>query len=406
MTQNYPHLQFRQHWRATSKTVYELGQCDALVMAIRNFPLLPEYHQQLMNVSLTKGAQATTAIEGNTLSQEEIDLIRRGGSLQPSKRYQATEVRNILEAYNNLLDELADEDHDELIRPELLLRFHKMIGKDLGDHFDAVPGQFRSDARRVGPYLAPHATDIRELLQQLCDWVRVEFHYQHGQTFTDSVVQAIVIHVYIEWIHPFADGNGRTGRLAEFYVLLRAGLPDIASHILSNFYNETRPEYYRKIQEAYLQRDLTDFIQYAVQGLRDGLLKTLDTIQVSMLEITWSKYIYDQFAERMYTKKGVFQRRRDLALALPWNDPVDSEQAAILTAALSGRYRGLTARTIKRDLTILVEMGLAVEKAGKYEANVTLLQSNIPRRRMADGLSECHANLEAPHQDLDERPGG
>jgi len=41
-------------------------------------------------------------------------------------------------------------------------------------------------------------------------------------------------------IHPFGDSNGRTARLIEFYILLRAGLPDMVSHILSNHYNDTR----------------------------------------------------------------------------------------------------------------------------------------------------------------------
>ena len=69
------------------------------------------------------------------------------------------------------------------------------------------------------------------------------------QSFQDPVIQAIVAHVYIAMIHPFGDGNGRTARLIEFYILLRAGLPDMASHILSNHYNDTRQEYYRRLDQ-------------------------------------------------------------------------------------------------------------------------------------------------------------
>ncbi len=102
----YDHLLFSRHWNLSSKTHYELGQCDAIVQAIANAPLLPEYHRRLLLVSLTKGAQATTAIEGNTLSEEEIERVVEGKSLPPSKQYQEQEVRNILEAFNILLQEV------------------------------------------------------------------------------------------------------------------------------------------------------------------------------------------------------------------------------------------------------------------------------------------------------------
>jgi Fic family protein len=86
----------------------------------------------------------------------------------------------------------------------------------------------------------------------------------------------------MEFIHPFGDGNGRTGRLIEFYILLRSGAPIITSHILSNFYNETRPEYYRQFENARKKKDLTEFLQYAVLGYRDGLLQTFDVVIVKL----------------------------------------------------------------------------------------------------------------------------
>ncbi len=62
----------------------------------------------------------------------------------------------------------------------------------------------------------------------------------------------------------------RTARLVEFYLLMRAGVPDISSLVLSNFYNLTRSEYYRQIDKATNQNDITDFLFYAIQGFRDG----------------------------------------------------------------------------------------------------------------------------------------
>lgn len=381
MRGDYPHLAFRKRWQITESTAYELGQCDAIIQAISNAPLLPGYHSKLLTVSLTKGAQATTAIEGNNLSDEEVRLVADGIPLPASKEYQQVEVRNILDAYNALLREVADDNKCELITSGLLLRFHQMIGKNLGVHFDAIPGEFRQDNRTVGPYRAPQHEDVSELISLMCDWVAREFHFSAGQTFVEAVIQAIVTHLYIEWIHPFADGNGRTGRLVEFYVLLRAGNPDIASHILSNFYNETRAEYYRQIDLAYKRNDLSGFISYAVQGLRDGLLKTLRSIEESQFAITWRKLVYDRFSDRKYTKKTVHKRQQALALALPIGQWVSAHSVNFLTPEIAKLYATLTDRTIARDVELLAEMSLVIRNGDQIQANTDLLKHQVPRRR-------------------------
>jgi hypothetical protein len=99
----YPHIQFRQHWALNPDCLIILGQCDAYVKAISNTPIMPAYYDELMHISLIKGAQATTAIEGNTLTDEEIERLQAGEKLPPSRAYQETEVRNILDAFNSLL---------------------------------------------------------------------------------------------------------------------------------------------------------------------------------------------------------------------------------------------------------------------------------------------------------------
>jgi len=377
----YPHLLFRKHWQITARARYELGQCDAMIRSICEMPIRPEHHTLLLGVSLVKGAQATTAIEGNTLTESEVEIIAEGGSLPPSKEYQEIEVRNVLEAMNSLLVEISVQETEHLITPDLMLRFHRLIGKDLGQHFDAIPGRFREDHRTVGPYKCPDPKDVPELVDALCRWLRDEFQYTRGhQPFGDAVIEAIVTHVYVEWIHPFGDGNGRTGRLLEFYILLRAGNPDIASHILSNFYNLTRPEYYRQIHEANSKRDLTSFIDYAVTGFRDGLLETVKTIQKSQFHTAWRSFVHDLFAERKYTKKTVFKRRRELMLAFPLELTVPLAQIPLLNPRIALEYGQLSERTLQRDLDVLIEMGLMNRIENGYRANTAALRMQMARR--------------------------
>lgn len=378
MIERYPHIQFRKHWTLSEAVLYQLGQCDAIISGICEMPLRPDYHQRLLTISLIKGARATTAIEGNTLTDDEVRRVAEGQALPPSKDYQRVEVANILAAMNALLKEVADEGKTQIVSPDLIRRFHKMIGRDLGEHFDSVPGHFRDDERVVGTYRCPRHEDVPILVQRLCDWLPAEFGFARGhQSFMDAAIQAIITHVYLEWIHPFGDGNGRTGRLLEFYVLLRAGNPDIASHILSNFYNDTRPEYYRQIDRACKSRDLSAFIEYAVLGFRDGLVETLRAIQKSQFETAWRSLIYDKFAEHKYRKQNVLKRRRELMLRMPLDRHVPTAELP----TIAGEYTTLSPRTLLRDLTFLQELALIRFEPEGWRARTDMLTLQMVRRR-------------------------
>ena len=378
----HKHISFRKDWNIDTDCAYMLGECEAYVRALRDMPLKPQYRDKLLRVSLIKGAQATTAIEGNTLSQEEIAKIEEGWSLPPSKEYLEIEVKNILRAFNTLLKEVVVENKDRIVSPDLIRDFHTMIAKNLGVHLDAIPGRFRDDNRVVGHYLAPDRKYILELIGKLCNWLRQEFHYTNGQNFTTSVIEAIVAHVYIEWIHPFGDGNGRTGRLLEFYILLRAGLPSIVSHILSNFYNETRSEYYRQLSNASKTRDLTGFIKYAVKGFRDGLKENLEIIQKNQFEIFWHNHIYELFARLKYTKKNAFKRKRELILRFPIGRKVSIDEIPLLTPSIAQKYAIVKRSTILRDLKELQDLNLLLKIGRKYVANTKVLKALIPSRKV------------------------
>jgi Fic family protein len=355
-----------------------LGQCEAYVDAIRNSPILPNHYESLMHVALLKGAQATTAIEGNTLSDEEVEKIMQNKRLPPSKEYQEIEVRNLIDAFNVLLDEVVSNNFEDLISIDLLKRFHKMVGKNLGEHFQAIPGRLRENDAYVGTYRCPDYRDVEELLANLTGWLKQEFKFNHGeQSFTEKIIQAIITHVYIEWIHPFGDGNGRTGRLVEFYILLRGGNPDITSHILSNYYNQTRPEYYRQLEVATSKGDLTEFLKYAIMGFRDGLRHTLEIIQKSQFEITWQKMVYnkfDEFRDKMSrVNKDAFKRQRAVALA-SFDHEFTADNMILLSPEVARQYINTNIRTIKSDIERLKDMKLLIEVDKKLHANLSLMK--------------------------------
>lgn len=378
LSEKYKHIKFKRHWIVSTSLAFQLGQCDMLIKSISQLPLQPKYKDQLLSISLIKGAVATTAIEGNTLTTEDVKKIQDGQSMPPSKEYQEIEIKNILNAFNSIIRDVVGEKKFSLISPTLLKNFHKMVGKDLGEHFDAIPGKFRTDNRTVGNYRTPDYEDVEDLIKQLCNWLKNDFEVNNNQNYYDAIIKAIVAHIYIEWIHPFADGNGRTGRLIEFFVLLRTGTPVIASHILSNFYNETRTEYYRQFENARRKQDLTDFIAYAVQGYRDGLVQTFNIIRDSLFDISWQKLIYDSFTEKKYSSRQVFKRRRNLMLNIQVDTAYSLDEIVLINPKIAREYANISERTVLRDLKELENLNLLIKVGNKYIANTQLLAHLIP----------------------------
>ncbi len=381
---NFNHISFCLQWDLSNDICFMLGQCDATIKALSEIPIDPDYRKQLLNVSLIKGAQSTTAIEGNTLSEEEIVNIQKGKDLPPSKAYQQQEVKNIIDAFNILLEEIVKDNRTQLISPEFILRLHKMVGQNLGEHFNAIPGEFRINNVSVGRYRCPDYKDVIPMIQRLCDWMKKEFHYEKGQYYINTVIQAIVLHVYIAWIHPFGDGNGRTARLLEFYILLRAGNPDFASHLLSNFYNETRSEYYRHLDNSTKTGNLNEFLKYAIEGYRDGLLHIIDIVQANQMEIAWKNYIYNVFKSKKITAKTeeVNKRRRNLIISLPTDSRFDLKDISKASVEIALTYNNLSARTIFRDIQELINLDLLIlNDDGTYSPNTAVLKKYMPRRK-------------------------
>jgi Fic family protein len=381
MKNTLEHISFKFNRDLGEKTANLLGQCYAYINSMINTPIRPEHHRQLLMLSLNKGALASTAIEGNTLTEEELVQIQNGKDVAPSRKYMQQEVENILNAFNAILNELVREKSPAIITPELIRRFHKMVGENIGDTFGGNPGQFRRQNVVVGiVYRPPSFEKVEEYVNKLCDWLLRDFHYTREQNFDEAVIEAIVIHIYIAWIHPFMDGNGRTARLLEFYLLLRAGVPSIASHILSNHYNDTRTEYYRQLQYASETGDLKVFIQYALEGFRDGLEKIIELVNKEQTELTWKNHVHD-ITEKMQNEernRKTAKRIRQLAYHLPADRFYSIDEIKILNLKIAMEYKDISPRTLRRDLELLAEKKLLKVEKNKYRANYELLRNLLP----------------------------
>lgn len=299
---------------------FELGQCVSKCDHIKQIPLLPKIREELHLIYLAKGAAATTAIEGNTLGEEKaLDIIRGKSDVGGSESYQKTEIENILKACNEIAEALGKKE-DIRIDVETLCKFNKIIlSGDIPIAEGAVPGEIRGHSVVVGNvYKAPDAQDVPFLLDQFCEWIaklgdeiKTESPVGHQAI---AIIRAIAAHLYLIWIHPFGDGNGRLARLIEFTILLKSGVPSIAAHLLSNHYNSTRSLYYQNLKRAKLGDPASTFFQYAVKGFQENLKAVITAIIDQIIFISWQQYVYERFREMPPTDP--VRRQRDVLIEI------------------------------------------------------------------------------------------
>lgn len=380
---SHPWLTFRLDLSHLDARFWSLsGEARSKCRHLAHTPMKPLVAAQLRAVYLAKGVHATTAIEGNTLSEDEAKRRIEGQlPLPPSQEYLGREIDNIVEAISELERHLMETGGDVTLSVRMLKAFNGTIldGAPLED--GVVPGRLRSNIVGVNRYRAPEPDDVSFLLGLMCDWLNgPDFGPDPNDprmTFLRAFAKAIVSHVYLAWIHPFGDGNGRVARLIEFGVLTEAGLPTVAAHLLSNHYNQTRTVYYQQLDYTSASGgDLSRFFTYAIEGFVDQLQIAIDHVQSANLLVAWENFVHESFHHHHGKTSS---RQRDLVLALSHqSEPVPRADIRGLTPSLAQAYAGSSQKMLTRDLNRLVELDLVAKSQTGFRARTERMFDFLP----------------------------
>jgi len=360
-----------------------LGEAQSKCDHIAGVPLPPKVADDLHLIFLVKGIHATTQIEGNSLSEAEVRARVQGDlKLPESQEYLGQEVDNILSACNLVLGELAAERGMRITRARIQ-QFNKMVLAGLPEEEGVIPGKIRTKEVTVGGvYKGAPAGDCKFLLDQLCAWLD-QLPKDAGPTWGQpmGLIRAILAHLYLAWIHPFGNGNGRTARLVEFQLLLQAGFPSPACHLLSNYYNKTRQRYYQVLQETSQgpSYPVWIFVSYALRGFVEELREQLKLILASQLRMAWLTFVHERLGGSTPTAK----RRRDLVLQLPDGEMTLVSAIPRLTPDLAAHYAGKTRKTITRDINALAKDDLLLRNRTAVRPFTERMLAFLPLRNEA-----------------------
>ena len=213
-----------------------------------------------------KTIQASLEIEGNTLSVQQVTAILSGQRVLGQPR-EIQEVRNAFNAYEQM----------ENFSPHVckdLLAAHGLLMAGLVDE----SGKFRSGG--VGIYrgtkvthLAPSAKRVPQQIAQLLAWL--ENSEEH------PLITSSVFHYELEFIHPFADGNGRIGRLWQTLILSQ-WKPLFLLLPIESVIRDRQKDYYAALGQSDTDANATPFIEFMLNAIAQAIKEiTLETDQVS-----------------------------------------------------------------------------------------------------------------------------
>ena len=211
----------------------------------------------------TRNVHASTAIEGNPLTLEQVRALEEGRPLAASNERSRREVMNYFAGLRYVEKNAAKK----TLRHEDILKLHRILAEDVMDQGRA--GYYRTIAVRVGKHMPPALQDVSGSMFELLEW----WNKQTGEL--SPVLSSAIVHYRFEAIHPFADGNGRTGRALALWELYRRGFDTHHIFSVDEYYWEDRPRYYAALDAVRREgEDLTGWLEYCAEGL----LRTLEQV--------------------------------------------------------------------------------------------------------------------------------
>lgn len=292
-----------------------------------------------------RNAHASTAIEGNPLTLEQVRNLEEGHEAVDSQLRARREILNCLAGlrYVEKHARKARLHHDDV------LELHRLLAGEVMDQGEA--GRYRSIPLRLGRHAPPPPQDVPGLMSELLEW------WNRESAKLSPVLSSCILHYRCEAIHPFADGNGRTGRALALWELYRRGFDTHRIFSVDEYFREDRPAYHRQLEAVRKAgEDLTGWLEYGAEGLR----QTLDKAWLRVQALSQGP------AQRLFLsprQEGLLRLLRDRGSLAPreiWDSLSISRQGALDL------------------LRPLIENGIVEKQGGKKTGRYFLSRPGIP----------------------------
>lgn len=352
--------------------VSSVERVNAMAEVIRGIPLPPAVQRHIDRLNILRAVRGTTGIEGTELSETEVEGIisapPEAHVLSQARQRAEQEAKNANEVMIFVADTL-QRDPNYPVTESLVRTIHRLTTQAI-DYPANEPGVYRNHPVHAGTYVPPRTGDeVRSLMAEFLEWLN------HGPPQGWAApLRAIAAHFYLVSIHPFGDGNGRTARGLESFLLYQGGINARGFYSLANYYYQNRAEYEAMLDEVRFRTNgnITPFVKFALRGLVTEQEAVHQEILAQVTVIAFRDFAREALTVdgKIGTRPG--ERMFHFLLQLA-GESVSVTQLRRGGHPLAERYHGVTAKTLSRDLNYLKGRQLIRIEDGVVRANIEVM---------------------------------
>jgi Fic family protein len=275
-------------WDIETRTVLKsLPSAHAALAELKGIASTMPNQSILINTLGLQEAKDSSAIE-NIITTHD-DLYKSELNLDSYKSLNAKEVQNYISATKTGFDLISKTG---LLTNRTVLKIQEVLeGNKAG--FRKLPGTTLKNASTGEIIYTPpqDPEDIKNLMTNL-----EKFINDKGSSDFDPIVKMAIIHYQFESIHPFYDGNGRTGRIINILYLIQEKLQDLPILYLSSYIIKNKSDYYRLLQEVRTKNNWEEWLLFMIKAVDETSRETIDLIiKIRELMMNYKRTVRDNY---------------------------------------------------------------------------------------------------------------
>jgi Fic family protein len=271
----------------TKKVLKALPSAHAALAELKGIASTIPNQNILINTLGLQEAKDSSAIE-NIITTHD-DLYKSELNIDAFKSLDAKEVQNYISALKKGFELISQ---NGLLTNKTILQIQEVL-EDNKAGFRKLPGTALKNAA-TGKTIYTPPQDYHKIMRLMSNLEK--YINESEMQGCDPLIKMAIIHFQFESIHPFYDGNGRTGRIINILYLILEKLQSLPILYLSNYIIKHKTDYYRSLQKVREENLFEDWILFMVKGVEKTAKETIDLInKIKELMLDYKHRLRDNY---------------------------------------------------------------------------------------------------------------